>query len=114
MPEEGRPDELSDILQQIHRVEELVNTVLTHDTSFRNEGVKRRLKQVRSLLKNFEETLRIKIGSNSGSGIQALTEMEELGASMEELNKALLEAQHQAQTRRNRRLDDLLLIGIEV
>ena len=112
LSEEGRPGELSDILQQIHRVEEQVNTVLTHDTSFRNEGVKRRLKQVRSLLKNFEETLRIKIGSNPGSGIQALTEMEELGASMEELNKALLEAQHQAQTQRNRRLGIAMALGI--
>ena len=109
---EGRPGELSDLLQQIHRVEEQMRLVLAHEISARDEGVSRKAEQIRSLLGSFEEAMRIGNDSEPGPGIRALTHMDLLGAMMDELNQALTDAANRDQKQRNRQLGIIMALGI--
>jgi len=109
---EGRPGELSDLLQQRDGLEEDLRTVLAHEISSREESVTRKAEQIRSLLVSLEENLRIKRDSGPGPGIQARTDMELLGAKMEDLNQALTEVANRAHLQRNWQLGLAMALGI--
>jgi len=109
---EKRPGELSDLLQQIHRVEEQMRLVISHETVSREDGVVRKAEQILSLLGRFEETLRITSDSGPTPGIQARIDMELLGAFMEEMNLVLSEAESQVRLGRNRQLGISMALAI--
>ncbi|MEA3461158.1 MAG: hypothetical protein U9R49_04700, partial [Bacteroidota bacterium] len=110
-PEE-KPGELSDLLQQIHHLEEQIRVVISHEISSRDERVTRKAEQILSLLENFERTLRINNDTDRVSNMQARTDMDLLGAFMEELNLALSEAEENARKRRNLQMGLSMALGI--
>ncbi len=109
---EERSDELSDLLQQKGQLEEDIRRVLVHEISFREEGVNRKAEQILTLLARFEESLRIRSISDQGPGLQARTDMELLGAYMEDLNQALTEASNRTHKQRNWQLGIAMALGI--
>jgi len=112
LSDDERPGELADLLQQIHRVKEQIRSVIEHETYSRKKDVNRKAEQISSLLGRLEESLRMKSDSIPGPGIQALTNMELLGAFMEELNQSLTEAGDQSQKQRNLQLGLAMALGI--
>ncbi len=104
--------ELADLLQQIHRVEEQISVVKAHEINSRNEAVSLKADQVNSLLERIEESLRVNADSEEAPGIRAQTDMNLLGAFMEELNLALTESEDSARKRRNLHLGLSLALAI--
>jgi PAS domain S-box-containing protein len=109
---EKSPGELSALLQQKGQVEEDISKVLAHEISSRGENVNRKTEQILSLLGRFEEHLRMNSDSGQGPGKQAQTDMELLGAYMEDLNQALTEAANRSQKQRDWQLGIAMALGI--
>ena len=109
---EERPGELADLLRQIHQVEEELRIVMLHETTARFEGVIRKADQILSLLGRFEETMRITGHTDPVQRIHAQTDMELLGAFMEEMDQALSEAEEQTQKQRSRQLGIIMALGV--
>ncbi|MCK5691992.1 MAG: GAF domain-containing protein, partial [Bacteroidales bacterium] len=109
---EERPGELSDFLQQIHQVEEQIRLLISHETLSREENVGRKSGEILSLLGRFGETLRISSDSDPFPGIQAQTDMNLMGAFMEDLNLVLTDLGSKARIRRNRQLSISMGLGI--
>lgn len=109
---EKRPGELSALLQQSHQVKDQIRSLLSHESVSRKEGVIRKAGEILDLLSRFEESLRFASSSDPAPGAQALTDMELLGAFMEDLNSGLSEAAKQTSIRRNRLLGLSMGLGI--
>jgi len=107
-----RPGELAELLQQIHGMEEQIRVLLAYDISSRAEGVMLKADQILTLLERFEENLRTIREPDGAPGIQAQTDMNLLGAYMEEFNKALAEAGDKARKQRNLQLGLSMFLGI--
>jgi len=106
------PGELSDLLQQVHRVDELIRTVMAHKISSDDKDVSRKAEQLFTLLERFEETLRMKSEQDPAPRIQAQIDMDLLGAVLEEFNQALVEAGKLARIQRKRQLGTVMALGI--
>jgi hypothetical protein len=109
---EAIPAELAALLQQIHGMEEQLGVVVTHEIPAHNQAVSAEADQMRSLLDQLEESLRLYAGTDQAPRIRARTDMEILGACMEELNMALSGAGEQARKRGNRHLGLSLALAI--
>jgi methyl-accepting chemotaxis protein len=109
-----RPEELAELLQQIHGTEEQIRVLLAYDISSRAESVMRKADQILTQLERFEENLRSIRDSDGVPGIQAQTDINLLGAFMEEFNMALAEAGGQARNRRNLQLGLSMTLGISL
>ncbi len=106
------PAELSALLQQKGQVEEDIRRVLEHEISSREENLNRKAGQIHSLLSRFEEHLRLNSDSISGPGKQAQTDMELLGAYMEDLNQELTDTVDRSQKQRDWQLGIAMALGI--
>ncbi len=106
------PAELSALLQQKGQVEEDIRRVLEHEISSREENLNRKAGQIHSLLSRFEEHLRLNSDSISGPGKQAHTDMELLGAYMEDLNQELTDTVDRSQKQRDWQLGIAMALGI--
>jgi len=109
---EKRPGELSALLQQKGKVEEDIRKVLAHEISSREAYVSRKAEQIRSLLERFEEHLRMNSDLGPGPGKMAQTDMELLGAYVEDLNQALTVAANRSQKQRDWQLGIAMALGI--
>jgi len=109
---EERPGDLAEFLQQVHRVDEQIRYVAAHQISSRNEPISHKADQMLSLLERLEETLRRNSPAGPARYMQARTDMELLGAYLEEFNQALTEAGKQARKRRNGQLAIAMALGI--
>ncbi len=106
------PAELAELLQQIHGVEEQIGVLNAYEIPAYEEALRPKADQILSQLDRLEENLRFYTDQNQASWIRARTDMELLGAFMEEMNLALTEAEEDMWKRRNMQLGISLALAI--